>query len=65
MVAAIFCTETFRHVKLVYQANTGHRAASFYNESNQRRIFIFRALGYFQLGALLEGLRRLMSYKLA
>jgi len=31
----------------------------------QRRIFIFGALGYFKLGALLEGLRRLMSYKLA
>ena len=30
---------------------------------NQRRIFIFRALGYFKLEALLEGLRRLMSYK--
>jgi len=31
----------------------------------QRRTFIFWALGYFKLGALLEGLRRLMSYKLA
>ena len=31
----------------------------------QRRIFIFGALGYFELGALLEGLRPLMSYKLA
>jgi len=30
-----------------------------------RRIFIFGALGYLELGALLEGLRRLMSYKLA
>jgi len=33
--------------------------------SSQKRIFIFGALGYFKLGALLEGLRRLMSYKLA
>ena len=33
--------------------------------SSQRRIFIFGALGYFKLGALLEGSRRLMSYKLA
>jgi len=33
--------------------------------STQRRIFIFGSLGYFNLGALLEGLRRLMSYKLA
>ena len=31
----------------------------------QRGIFIFRALGYFKLGVLLEGLRRLMPYKLA
>jgi len=31
----------------------------------QRRIFIFGALGYFKLGALLEGSRRLMSYNLA
>jgi len=31
----------------------------------QRRIFIFGALGYFKLVSLLEGLRRLMSYKLA
>jgi len=32
----------------------------------QRRIFIFEALvGYWKLGALLEGLRRLMSYKLS
>jgi len=30
----------------------------------QRRIFILGALGYFNFGALLEGLRRLMSYKL-
>jgi len=30
----------------------------------QRRIFIFGTLGYFKLGALLEGSRRLMSYKL-
>ena len=29
------------------------------------RIFIFGALGYFKLGVLLEGLRRLMSYKSA
>ena len=34
-------------------------------KSTQRRIFIFGALGYFKLGALLEGSRRLMSYKLA
>jgi len=33
--------------------------------AKQRRIFIFGALGYFKLGALLEGSRRLMSYKLA
>ena len=33
--------------------------------NEQRRIFIFRALGYFKLGAFLEGSRRLMSYKLA
>jgi len=32
--------------------------------SIQRRIFIFGALSYFKLGAPLEGLRRLMSYKL-
>jgi len=32
---------------------------------NQRRIFIFEALGYFKLGALLEVFRPLMSYKLA
>jgi len=32
---------------------------------HQRRIFIFGALGYFKLGTLLEGLRRLMSHKLA
>jgi len=32
---------------------------------DQRRIFIFGALGCFNLGALLESLRRLMSYKLA
>jgi len=31
----------------------------------QRRIFIFEALGYFTLGTLLEGSRRLLSYKLA
>jgi len=31
----------------------------------QRRILIFGALGYFKLGALLEGSRRLMSYTLA
>jgi len=31
---------------------------------SQRRIFIFGTLGCFKLGALLEGLRRLMSYKL-
>jgi len=31
----------------------------------QRRIFIFGTLGYFKLGALLQGLRRLMSYKLS
>jgi len=31
----------------------------------QRRIFIFGALGYFKLVAFLEGLRRLMSYQLA
>jgi len=29
----------------------------------QRRIFIFGAIGYFKLGALLKGLRCLMSYK--
>jgi len=34
-------------------------------DPTQRRIFNFGALGYFKLGALLEGLRRLMSYKLA
>jgi len=33
--------------------------------NGQRRIFIFGALGYFEFGVLLEGLRRLMSYKLA
>ena len=32
---------------------------------NQERIFIYGALGYLKLGALLEGLRRLMSYKAA
>jgi len=31
----------------------------------QRRIFIFGALGYFKLGALLEAVRRLMSCKLS
>jgi len=31
----------------------------------QRRIFLFGALSYFKLGVLLEGLRRLMSCKLA
>ena len=31
----------------------------------QTRIFIFGALGYLKLGSLLEGLRRLMLYKLA
>jgi len=31
----------------------------------QKRIFIFGTLGYFKLGALLEGLRLLMWYKLA
>ena len=31
----------------------------------QRRIFIFGAQGFFKLGALLEGWRQLMSYKLA
>jgi len=31
----------------------------------QGRIFIFWALGYFKLGAPIEGLRRLMSYKSA
>jgi len=31
----------------------------------QGRIFIFGALGYFKLGAPLEGLQRLMSYKSA
>jgi len=31
----------------------------------QGRIFTFGALVYFKLGVLLEGLRRLMSYKLA
>jgi len=31
----------------------------------QRQIFIYGALGYFKLEALVEGLRRLMSYKLA
>jgi len=35
------------------------------NTRNQRRIFIFGALGYFKLGSLLEGLRPLMSYKLS
>jgi len=30
----------------------------------QRRTFTFGALGYFELEAHLEGLRRLMSYKL-
>jgi len=34
-------------------------------DDTQRRIFIFGALGYFKVGVLLEGLRRLMSYKLA
>jgi len=34
-------------------------------DEDQRRIFIFRALGNFKLGALLEGLRRLMPYKLS
>ena len=33
--------------------------------SEQRRIFIFGALGYFKLGARLEVLRRLLSYQLA
>jgi len=33
--------------------------------ATQRRIFIFGAQGYFKSGALLEGLRRLISYKLA
>jgi len=33
--------------------------------AKQGRIFIFGALGYFKLGALLEGLRRLMSCKSA
>ena len=40
-----------------------HRSAVFYYLPG--RIFIFGTLGYFNLGALLEGLRRLMSYKLA
>jgi len=31
----------------------------------KKQIFIFGALGYLKLEALLEGLRRLMSYKLA
>jgi len=31
----------------------------------QRRIFIFGALAFFEFGALLEGLRHLMLYKLA
>ena len=31
----------------------------------QRRTFIFGALGYFELEVHLEGLRHLMSYKLA
>ena len=40
----------------------GNRALLFCH--NQRRIFIFGALGYFKLGSLLKGSRRLMSYKL-
>jgi len=35
------------------------------DEATQGRIFILGALGYFKLGASLEGLRRLMSYKSA
>jgi len=34
-------------------------------QHGQRRIFIFGALGYFKLEALLKNLRRLMSHKLA
>jgi len=33
------------------------------NVFNQRRIFIFGPPGYFKLGALLEALRRLITYK--
>jgi len=48
------------------KANTGLRGH--YRSvvaTRQRRIFIIGALGYFKLEAHLEGLRRLMLYKLA
>jgi len=35
------------------------------HNNRRRRIFNFGVHGYFELGALLDGLRRLMSYKLA
>jgi len=41
------------------------RSADTVVHSGQRQIFIFGALGCFKLGALLEGSRRLMSYKSA
>ena len=42
-----------------------HFSSDGYYRCVQKQIFIFGALGYLKLGALLEGLRRLMSYKLA
>ena len=47
----------------MYTIGNGRQCSK--NSFAQRRIFIFGALGYFKLGNLLEGLRRLTSYKLA
>jgi len=56
------------HAKKTYSCNENPESLC-YKQNHmsmlQRRIFIFGAPGYFKLGALLEGLRRLMSYKLA
>jgi len=48
-----------------YHDAIAHQRVQQQHSSDQRRIFIFGALGYFKLGAILEGLRRLTSYKLA
>ena len=48
-----------------YHDAIAHQRVQQQHSTDQRRIFIFGALGYFKLGAILDGLRRLTSYKLA
>jgi len=60
-----YTSDTLRDYLAIFSFNSKQPDFRQGNAQTQRRIFIFGVLEYFKLRALMEGLRRLMSYELA